>query len=86
MSDITGYNDGTLQVDAGADRILRQFLANSIDTLVQVDLDTLTTLTGLAQLLWNQFCGVAVHLLQPDTITVDLGLDVTVSRARDTHT
>ena len=86
MSNVTGHDDGTLQVHTGRDRILREFLAHSIDTFVEVDLDTLATLTRVAQFLRNQFCGIGIHLLQPDTIGIDLGLDVTVSRARDTHT
>ena len=86
VSDITSHNDGTLQVYTGRNRILRKLLAYGIDTLVQVDLDTLAALTWLAQLLRNQLCWVRVHLLQPDTVGIDLSLDITVSRTRYTHT
>ena len=86
MCNIASHNDGTLQVDAGTNRILREFLTNSIDTLVQVDLYTLATLAGLTQLFRNQFCGIRIHLLQPDTVGIDLRLDISVGRTRDAHT
>ena len=86
MSDVTSHNDGTLQVDTGAYWILAQLSTYSIDTLVEVNLDTLGTLTWVAELLWNQLCWVLVHLLQPDTVLVDLSLDVAVGRAAYTHT
>ena len=86
MSNVASHDDGSLQVDTGRNRILTEFLANGVDTLVQVDLDTLTTLTGLTELLRNQLCGVAVHLLQPDTIGIDPSLDISISRAANTHT
>ena len=86
MSDVTSHDDGSLQVDTGADRILAQLSAYSVDTLVEVDLDTLGTLSRVAEFLRNQLCWVLVHLLQPDTVLVDLSLDVAVGRAAYTHT
>ena len=86
VSDVTSHDDSTLQVDTGAYRILAQLSTNSIDTLVEVNLDTLGTLTWVAKLLRNQLCWVLIHLLQPDTVLVDLSLDVTVGRTAYTHT
>ena len=54
MGDIAGHDNGTLQVDAGRDRILGEFLADSIDTLVQVDGNGVLTLTSLGILSRNQ--------------------------------
>ena len=86
MGNVTGHDDGALQVDTGRDGILAEFLAHGIDTLVEVDDDALLTLTSLGILGRNQFGGIGVHLLQPDAVAVDLGLDVTVGRTADTHT
>ena len=86
VSDVTSHDDGTLQVNTGAYRILAQLSTNCVDTLVEVNLDTLGTLTWVTELLRNQLCWVLIHLLQPDTVLVDLSLDVTVGRAAYTHT
>ena len=86
VSDVTSHDDGTLQVDTGAYWILAQLSTNCVDTLVEVNLDTLGTLTWVTELLRNQLCWVLIHLLQPDTVLVDLSLDVTVGRAAYTHT
>ena len=85
MSDITGHDDGTLQVDTGRDGILAEFLTNSVDTLIEVDGNGVGTLTSLGILSRNQFRRIRVHLLQPDTVGIDLRLDVAVGRAADTH-
>ena len=50
MGDVAGHDDGALQVDTGRDRILRQLLANCVETLVQVDGDGVLTLSGLGEL------------------------------------
>ncbi len=86
MGDVTGHDDGTLQVHSGRNGILRQFLAHSIDTLVEVDLDGVLSLTGLGILCRDKLRRVRVHLLQPDTVGIDLRLDISVSRTTDTHT
>ena len=85
VSDVTGHDDSALQVDTGRDRILRQFLAYGINALVQVYFNALTAFTRLAQLLRNQLRGVGVHLLQPDAVGIDLGLDVAVGRTAHAH-
>ena len=85
MGDVAGKDNRAFQVHAGADGIFGQFGTNGIDTLVEVDFNTLRSLTGTAILLGNQFCGVVVHLLQPYAVFIDLGLDVTVGRTTYAH-
>ena len=58
MSDVTSHDDGTLQVNMGAYWILAQLSTNCVDTLVEVNLDTLGTLTWVTELLRNQLCWV----------------------------
>ena len=77
MSDVATYNDGTIQLETGSHRILVQYLQDLRHRLVQVDTNGIA-LAGLTQLFRNQFTGVAVQLLNPDTLLVDLTLDVTV--------
>ena len=86
VCDVACHDDRSLEVYTGRNRIFRQFCANSVDTLVEIDLYTLATFTRTAILLRYQLCGVVIHLLQPDTIFVDLCLDVTVGRTAHTHT
>ena len=86
MCNVASHDDSSLQVDTGAHRILRQFGANSINTLVEVDLYTLRSFTRIAHLSRDELCGVVVHLLKPYTVLVDLCLDVAVGRAAHTHT
>ena len=86
MGDVAGHDDGALQIDTGGDRILRQFLAHGVDALVEVYLDALGALTRLSEFLGNKLRGVGIHLLQPDAVAIDLGLDITVGRTADTHT
>ena len=86
VGDVAGHDDRAIEAHAGRDRILRQFGAHGVDTLVEVDDDALATLTRVAQLLGDELRGVLVHLLQPDTVGVDLGLDVAVGGAAHTHT
>jgi hypothetical protein len=53
--------------------------------LVEVNAYSIT-LAGIAELLRDEGSRVVVHLLDPDTVFVDLTLDVTVSRAAHTQT
>ena len=79
MSYIASNDDGTIETYASRYRILRQFLTNLADRLVKVYLYGIA-LTCLTQCLWYQLVWFVVHLLNPDTILVDLCLDVTVGR------
>ena len=54
MCDVTGHNNSALQIDTGRDRILTEFLTNSIDTLIQVDGDGVSTLASLSILGRNE--------------------------------
>ena len=85
VGDIAGHDDGALQIDAGADCIAAELCTNGVDALVQVYLDALGTLAGAAELLWNKFGRIAVQLLDPYAVSVDLGLDIAVRAAADTH-
>ena len=86
MSDIAGYDDGALQIDTCRNGIFRQFGTYRVDALVQVDNDGVATLACLSILSGNEFRRIVVHLLQPDTVAVDLSLDIAVGRTADAHT
>ena len=86
VCNIASHNDGTLQVYASANRILGQFSTNSIDTLVEINLNACCALTRIAQLFRNEFCGVGIHLLEEHTVLCDLSLDIAVGRAAYAHT
>ncbi len=86
MSNVTSHDDSTLQVHTSRNRILAQFLANSVNALVQVNLDALAAFAWTTILFRNQFRRIAVHHFEPNTILVNLCLDVAVGRARNTHT
>ena len=85
VSDITAYDDRTVQRQTGSYRIFIQFFQDFGHRLVQVDLDSIA-FTCLAQFSRNQFARMAVQLLNPDTVFIDLTLHVTVSRTTDTQT
>ena len=85
MCNVACHDDGALQVDTGADGILGQLGTYGVDALVQVNLDGVGTLAGLGILGGNQFSRIGVHLLQPDAVSIDLGLDVAVCRTADAH-
>ena len=86
MGDVASHDDSTFQIHACAHRILRKFCAHSIDTLVKVDFDARGAFARVAQFLWYQFGWVAIHLLKPYTVLVNLRFDVTVCRAAYAHT
>ena len=86
VCDVACHDDRTVQAHTGRNGILGQLSTYGIDTLVEIDGDALGTLTRLCVLLGNQLSGVGIHLLNPDTVLIDLSLDVAVSRAAHTHT
>ena len=86
MCNITAYNNGSLEIDTGRNRVLAQFPAYGVHAHVQIYLDTFAAFTRVAQFLGNQLCRVLVHLLYPDTVLVDLCLDIAVCTATDAHT
>ena len=80
MSDVTGHDDGSVKAQTGGDRVLAEKLADLAHRLVEVN-DHAFALTGLAHGLRNPLCRVIVKFLDPDTVLVDLRLDVAVGRA-----
>ena len=85
MSNVTTHDDGAVQAQACAHRILAQNLAHLAHGLVEVNLHGLA-LAGIAQFLGNQLIGFIIEFLDPDTIFVNLSLDVAVGRTTDTQT
>ena len=80
VGNVAGYDDGTVERYAGSYRIFGEFLANLRHGLGEVDAYGVT-LAGLAQRFRNQTAGVVIHLLNPDTVAINLTLDVAVGRA-----
>ena len=85
MSNVASHDDGALEVYSRRDRILAQLLAYGINTLIEVYLYASSTFAWFTHILRDELCGVAVHLLQPYTVTIDLRLDVSVGRTADAH-
>ena len=85
VSDIATYDDRTVQRQTGSHRIFIQFFQDLCHRLVQVDLDSIA-FACLAQFCRDQFARMAVQLLDPDTVFVDLTFHVTVGRTTDTQT
>ena len=85
MSDVTTYDNSTIEREACADRILREQFAYIRHWLVEIYAYCIA-FACLTQLLWNETCRVVIHFLNPDTILIDLTFDVTVSGAAYTQT
>ena len=85
MGDVAGYDDGALQVHAGAHGVFGELCADGVDALVQVYFNALGAFSGTAESFGDEFGGIAVHLLNPDTVGIDLGLDVAVCAAAHAH-
>ena len=86
MGNVASHDNGSLKVYACADWIFCQFGKHGVDTLVEVNLNALCSLTRFAQFLRNKLCWAVVHLLQPYSILVNLCLYVAVGRAANSHT
>ena len=80
VSDITTYNNRAVQTQTCANRILGQYLTYIRHWLIEVNAYSIT-FACLTEFLWNKTCRIIIHLLNPDTILIDLTLDITVSRA-----
>src|SRR5574344_586160 len=85
MCNITCDNDGAIQAQARCYRIFRKNLANLCCREIQVNLNSIA-LTCLTELLRDEFTRLIIHLFYPDTILIDLCLDVTVGRAAHAET
>ena len=82
VRDVTAYYDGSIEAQAGADRIFRKNLADLGHRLVEIDPDSLA-LARIAVLFRDEFVRLVVHLFDPDTVGIDLRLDVAVCGAAD---
>ena len=84
VSDVTCYDECTLEVEASLDRILREDLTHLVHTLVEVDVYSWRHCWSLG---WEEACRILLELLEEDTLRSDLSLDVTVCRAAyaDSH-
>ena len=85
MSDVTSYDDRTVQRQTGSHRVLSQLFQNLRHRTVQIDLHYVA-FTGIAKFFRNQTARIFIEFLNPDTILVDFTFDVTVGRARNSQT
>ena len=80
VSDVTSHDDGAVQAETCGNRVFGEFFENLGHRLVQVDLHSVA-LACIAELCRDESCRIVIELLDPDTVFIDLGLDVAVSRA-----
>ena len=85
MSDITTYDDCTVQRQTSCNRILIEFSQDFRHRTIQVNLYSIT-FTSLTQFFRNQFTRIRIQFFNPDTVFINLTFDVTVSRTRNTQT
>ena len=82
---VAGHDNGAVQTHAGGHEIFAQCGADILHRLVEVYAHGIA-LACAAQLFGDEFVGLVVHLLYPDAVGVDLGLDVAVGRAAHAQT
>ena len=80
MCDVSGNNDSSVKAQTRRNRVLCKFLENLRHREVEVNLHCVA-LTCFTEFLRDETSRIVVKLLNPDTVLVDLRLDVTVSRA-----
>ena len=85
VSDITAHDDGAIEREASRYGVLIEESEDLGHGAIEVDLNDFT-LAGIAELLGDKFTGELIEFFDPDTIAVDLRLDITVGRAADAHT
>lgn len=85
MGYVTSYDDSAVEAKACADRILAELLEDFRHRTVEVDLHYIA-LPSLAVFFGDEFTGVRVKFLDPQTVTVDFGFDIAVGGAADTET
>ena len=83
VSDVTSHNQCTFQVQTGFDRVFGQRSQNFVHTLVEVDI---YCGRHCGCLCGQVFRRLFFELLQPDTVGIDFGLDVTVGATTYTNT
>jgi hypothetical protein len=84
VGDVAADDDGAGERQHGGNRMFGQLGQHVLDRLVEVDLHLMAAF-AVTVLGRNQAAGVVVHLLDPETVLVDLGLDVAVSRTGNAH-
>ncbi len=84
VRDIAAHDDGAVQGETGGDRVLRQLGQDLAHWTVQVDAYRLA-LARFTQRFRDVLAWVVFQFFDPDTVAVDLGLDVAVRRAGDAH-
>jgi hypothetical protein len=80
VSDVAAYDDCSVEGEARAHWVLAELLANLVHWAVEVYAHHFA-LACVAEFFWDEFVWFVVHLLDPDTVLVDLTLDVAVGRA-----
>ena len=85
VSDITAHDDGAIEREASRYGVLIKESEDLGHGAIEVDLNDFT-LAGIAELLGDKFTGELIEFFDPDTVAVDLRLDITVGRAADAHT
>jgi hypothetical protein len=80
VGDVAGNDDGTAEAEPGRNRIFGKFLEDFGHWLVEVDLDA-AAFARPAELLRDETARIIVEFLDPDTVLVDLCLDVAVCGA-----
>ena len=85
VSDITAHDDGAIEREASRYGVLIEESEDLGHGAIEVDLNDFT-LAGIAELLGDKFTGELIEFFDPDTVAVDLRLDITVGRAADAHT
>ena len=85
MGDVTSYDDCAVEAQACADRILAELLEDFRHRAVEVDLHYVT-FASLAIFFGDEFTGVRVEFLDPQTVTIDFGFYIAVGGAADTET
>ena len=76
---VSGYYNGSVEAETGRYRILGEYLQDLRDRLVEVNLNCIA-FSCLAEFFRNEPARVVVQLFDPDTVLIDLCLDVTVGR------
>ena len=84
VSDITAHDDGAIEREASRYGVLIEESEDLGHGAIEVDLNDFT-LAGIAELLGDKFTGELIEFFDPDTVAVDLRLDITVGRAADAH-
>ncbi len=80
MGDIPAHNDGAGEQYPGGNRMSAQLGKNLLHGLVQVNGNSLAVFT-LTQRIRDQASGIIIKLLQPESLSVDPGLEVAIGRA-----